>query len=66
MFLINWVFLGLMLLAIVALIKERRLRFALQDILKRLIEHWRSNANKQSVYPNRGVDDGDDDRVWRK
>jgi hypothetical protein len=54
------------LLAIVALIKERRLRFGLQDILKRLVEHWRSNANKQSVYPNRGVDDGDDDRVWRK
>lgn len=36
-----------LLLAIVALIKERRLRMALQQILKRLIERWRSHADPQ-------------------
>ena len=33
-----------LLLAIVALIKERRLRLALQDILRRLIYRWRNHA----------------------
>ena len=33
-----------LLLAIVALLKERRLRLALQDVLRRLIQRWRSYA----------------------
>lgn len=37
-----------LLLAIVALIKERRLRLTLQDILRRLINRWRSHANTES------------------
>jgi hypothetical protein len=37
-----------LLLAIVALTKERRLRLALQDVLRRLIQHWRSHAHHQN------------------
>ena len=36
-----------LLLAIVALIKERRLRLALQQILNRLLARWRTNAQTQ-------------------
>lgn len=32
-----------MLLLVVALIKERRLRIALQQILKRLVQQWRTD-----------------------
>jgi hypothetical protein len=35
-----------LLLAIIAFLKERRLRLALQQILKRLIDRWRSRADK--------------------
>ena len=37
-----------LLLAVAALIKERRLRLALQNILKRLIHRWRSYADTQN------------------
>ena len=36
-----------LLLAVMAFVKERRLRLALQVILKRLINHWRSHANTE-------------------
>ena len=51
-----------LLLAIVALIKERRLRLALQDILRRLINHWRSYANTQTDHraDRRDADAGGD------
>jgi hypothetical protein len=53
-----------LLLAVVALIKERRLRLALQDILKRLINHWRSYANTQAdPHADRRSADADGDRV---
>ena len=42
-----------LLLAIVSLIKERRLRLALQAILKRLIDRWRSHANR---HPSNSTD----------
>jgi hypothetical protein len=34
-----------LLIAVVALLKERRLRLALQSILKRLLDRWRVHAN---------------------
>ena len=36
-----------LLLAVIALVRERRLRLALQEILKRLVKRWRSYANSQ-------------------
>ncbi len=43
-----------LLLAIAAFLKERRLRQALQQIVKRLIEHWRIRANMQEQdHPDR-------------
>ncbi len=36
-----------LLLAVVALARERKLRLALQLILQRLIQKWRSNENTQ-------------------
>jgi hypothetical protein len=36
-----------LLLAVVALVKERRLRLALQQILRTLIERWRNYAHWQ-------------------
>jgi hypothetical protein len=53
-----------LLLAVVALIKERRLRLALQDILRRLINRWRSYANTQDdPHADRRSVDIDGDRV---
>ncbi|MDP7019568.1 MAG: hypothetical protein QGG36_27475 [Pirellulaceae bacterium] len=53
-----------LLLAVVALIKERRLRLALQDILRRLINRWRSYANTQTdPHADRRSADVDGDRV---
>ena len=37
-----------LLLAIVALIKERRLRLALQQLLKKLLTHWRSYGTNKT------------------
>ena len=53
-----------LLLAIASLIKERRLRLALQDILRRLIHRWRSHVHTQtdSHIPNRDAD-RDSDRM---
>jgi ABC-type siderophore export system fused ATPase/permease subunit len=51
-----------LLLAVVAIIKERRLRLALQQILIRLIERWRSNANTHTTRPvdrRDAIDDND-------
>ena len=51
-------------LAVFALVRERRLRLALQSILKRLIDRWRSNANTtQSTYSARDDRDSDDGRL---
>ena len=33
-----------LLLTVVALLKERRLRLALQEILRRLIQRWRNHV----------------------
>lgn len=53
-----------LLLAIAALIKERRLRIALQDILRRLLNRWRSHAFTQThPHPDRHHADTDGDRV---
>ncbi|WP_145055140.1 hypothetical protein [Lignipirellula cremea] len=53
-----------LLLAVVALIKERRLRLALQDILKRFINRWRSHADTQTgPHPDRRSANADGDRV---
>jgi hypothetical protein len=37
-----------LLLAVVALIKERRLRLALQGILRRMIDRWRNHETAQN------------------
>jgi hypothetical protein len=53
-----------LLLAIIALIKERRLRLALQQILKRLIDRWRTHANTHTPsHTDRRNPDADGDRV---
>jgi hypothetical protein len=53
-----------LLLAIIALIKERRLRLALQQILKRLIDRWRTHANTHtSSHTDHRNPDADGDRV---
>jgi hypothetical protein len=52
-----------LLLAVVVLLKERRLRLALQEILKRILARWRPHANPQApVHPD-PRDPGGDDRV---
>ncbi|WP_417390824.1 hypothetical protein [Gimesia sp.] len=38
-----------LLLAVVALIKERRLRLALQGILRHLIQRWRTHGKTDSA-----------------
>ena len=54
-----------LLLAVAAFVKERRLRLALQGILQRLLERWRSgNANlRDAECPARHGDRADDERV---
>ncbi|MFH1304631.1 MAG: hypothetical protein ABIK07_26560 [Planctomycetota bacterium] len=39
-----------LLLAVVALIKERRLRLALQEILRHLIHRWRTHGKTDASY----------------
>ena len=53
-----------LLLAIAALVKERRLRFTLQLILQRLIDGWRKHAQMPMDRTRFRHDvDLDDDRV---
>ena len=53
-----------LLLAVVALTRERRLRMALQQILIRILKRWGSNENTQSTRPSDRHDATDDiDRV---
>jgi hypothetical protein len=53
-----------LLLSVVTLIKERRLRMALQQILTRLLIRWRSHANTQvPEKPDRRDADAGGDRV---
>jgi hypothetical protein len=53
-----------LLLAVVTLLKERRLRLALQEILKRLILRWRKNATSQATgHDCRRNADADGDRL---
>jgi len=37
-----------LLLAVIALLREKRLRLALQVLLRRLLTHWRSHGQGQS------------------
>jgi hypothetical protein len=53
-----------LLLAIAALTKERRLRLALQEILRRFIDRWRTHANTHSPgHTDRPDVDNDGDRM---
>ena len=55
-----------LLVAIVAIIKERRLRLALQQILTRILKRWRTDENTQVVGPlDRRDADGDVARCSR-
>jgi hypothetical protein len=51
-------------LCALALVREVRLRRALQVLLKRLLEYWRSHAKNQSTarFADR-IDDSTDERV---
>ncbi|MEX1224028.1 MAG: hypothetical protein WEA31_05710, partial [Pirellulales bacterium] len=56
-----------LLLAVAALIKERRLRLALQEILRRLITHWRTHEKpKAPDHPTRNGAPHGSDRLRRR
>jgi hypothetical protein len=51
-------------LCVLALVREVRLRRALQFLLKRLLEFWRSHANSHTIARGDGrIDDSADERV---
>jgi hypothetical protein len=53
-----------LLQSVVTLIKERRLRLALQQLLARLLIRWRSHANTQvPEHPDRRDADAGGDRM---
>jgi hypothetical protein len=50
-----------LLLATVMLVKEHRLRLALQEILKRLLHRWRTDEHFQASHHRDGHDSNHDD-----
>lgn len=51
-----------LLLAVVAFLKERRIRLALQNLLRRLLSRWRTHADENDDSPRDRSDRSDPDR----
>jgi hypothetical protein len=51
-----------LLLAVVAFLKERRIRLALQNLLRRLLSRWRTPADEDDHSPCDRSDRSDADR----
>jgi hypothetical protein len=51
-----------LLLAVVAFLKERRIRLALQNLLRRLLSRWRNHSNEEVDSPRSPADRDDADR----
>jgi hypothetical protein len=52
-----------LLLAVAVLLKERRIRLVLQEILRRILDRWKSRTSPQAPVHADPCDDGGDDRV---